>query len=78
MTYAKTIKQALTQPHVRRALNGLVGCPEGGWGETQQALQQIQNALPRREERDYSCRELISTALTLNHANRYAWRPEHS
>ena len=40
-TRKQSLKTALKNPAIRRALNGLVGCPAGGWGETAQAVRQL-------------------------------------
>ena len=72
-TRKQTIKTALTKPVIRRALNGLVGCPVGGWGETQQAMRRIVDELPHRQDRAYHVDDLVAAALVVNHADRYAW-----
>jgi len=70
-----TIKQALKTPAVRRALNGLVGCPAGGWGETEQAVNRIVEALPIFPMvRTWKVSDLINEALVLDHADRYQWK----
>ena len=71
---AKTIKTALKRPAIRRALNGLVGCPVGGWGETAQARRALVDELPLRALRNYSVGDLVEAALSLDHADRYCWR----
>lgn len=70
----KTIKGALKNKSIVRALNGLVGCPSGGWPETNQAFRQLREELPRREERNYTMFELVGHCLTVDHADRYAWK----
>lgn len=64
--------EADREPQVNRALAGLVGRPFGGWLETQQAIQDIREALPLRHHRSFSAAELIQATMTLDHANRYA------
>lgn len=61
-------------PHVARALNGLIGCPEGGWAETNQAISRLIEVLPPRQERTYTANDLICATMTLNSADRYVWR----
>lgn len=76
MTRRQSIGAALKSANIRRALGCLVGCPAGGWGETQQARRQVIEEIPHRELRSYSVDELISAALVLDHADRYRWRDE--
>ena len=59
---------------VCRAINGLDGCPVGGWGETDQAWRALLEALPRREERAYGASALVAAVLTEDHAGRYRRR----
>ncbi len=70
----QTIKQALQCTDIVRALNGLVGCPPGGWGETSQAIAELRGELPIRADRAYTWQELVEHALTEDHTGRYAWR----
>lgn len=70
--------QADREPQANRALAGLVGQPAGGWPETQQAIQAIREALPLRHNRTFSAAELIQATMTLNRANRYAWKEVQS
>lgn len=74
MAKKQTIKQALQCTDIVRALNGLVGCPTGGWAETSQAQAQLRGELPIRTDRAYTWQELVEHALTEDHAGRYAWR----
>lgn len=74
MTARQTLAFAVRVPSIRRALSGLVGCPQGGWGETVQAIDRIEAAIPLRENRDYTLTQLISHALTIDSAERYQWR----
>lgn len=73
---AHTIKQALACcQSVVAALSGLVGCPEGGWPETEQAKRRLVDALPFRTDRNYSASDLIESALVIDRTTRrYRWR----
>lgn len=71
---SKTIKQALKTATICRALNGLVGCPVGGWGETDQAMRRIADELPIKSARNYVVRDLVEAAMVVDHADRYQWR----
>ncbi len=73
-TKKQTIEQALRREPILRALGQLIGCPVGGWAETTQAMQRIDDELPRREERAYTRNGLIDAALTVDQADRYRWR----
>ena len=73
----QAIKQALCNKAIVRALNGLCGCPAGGWPQTDQAMRQLRDNLPRAVDRSYTLYELIDYALYVNHADRYEWRPKH-
>ena len=68
------IKKAIQAKDVVRALNQLVGCPDGGWPETKQAIRALAEALPALAERRYSVYDVIDAALCLDHADRYRWR----
>jgi len=70
----KSIKSAIKSADIKRALNGLVGCPAGGWPETQQARNCIIDALPIRADRSYSVDDLIAYAMIVDHADRYQFR----
>lgn len=61
---------------LHRAINGLVGCPIGGWGETDQARRRVVDELPRRSERDWTASQLIEAVLDEDYAGRYAWRED--
>ena len=61
---------------ISRAVNGLAGCPLGGWAETQQARAAIVEALPLRIDRAYTVDDLIAACLREGHAGRYEWRTE--
>jgi len=62
MAKQQTIEQALHSPSIRRAINELNGKPVGGWGETEQAMMAIHNAIPHREDRAYTTQELLARA----------------
>ena len=64
------------RPALARALNGLVGCPVGGWGETAQAMRRIADESPRLAEREWSVDDLVSRVLVPDYADRYRWRDE--
>lgn len=70
----QTIDRALTRPAIRVALNGLAGCPAGGWAETDQAMRRIADALPAKAQRSYTLYQLVAAAMRLDHADRYQWR----
>jgi len=61
----QTLKQAVLlastgkSRSLARASRALVGKPEGGWGETQQARSDILAELPHRSERTYTLGEFI-------------------
>lgn len=69
----QTIKQALANRNISMALNQLVGCPSGGWGETKQAEMQVWEAIPSKADREYTLRDLIEYALT-DGSGRWQWR----
>lgn len=60
------------EPQTVRALHGLVGLPGGGWGETRRAILEVDEALPRK--RSFTAAQLIAASLTLDYADRYAWK----
>jgi len=70
----QTIEKALQCTDIVRALNGLVGLPVGGWGETSRARAELRGELPVRDDRDYTWQQLVEHALTEDHTGRYAWR----
>ena len=76
MTRKQTLVGAVRDREIRIALNGIVGCPVGGWGETRQAVDRLRDAIPIRQYRAYTIAELIDHALCLDHADRYQWRVE--
>lgn len=57
-----------------RAATALDGCPVGGWGETQQAFQRLEDDLPLRSMRAYTIAEFVAAAYTVDHADRYRTR----
>lgn len=54
-----------------RAALVLDGCPVGGWGETQQAMQRLRELLPSREARSYSVEDFIDAVYRIDAADRY-------
>ena len=64
------------EPNGVRTLNRLVGLPSGGWPETREAKLEVREALPL--SRSFSAAELIAATMTLDHADRYAWREVQS
>ena len=64
------------EPNGVRTLNRLVGLPWGGWPETTKAELEVLEALPRA--RSFTAAELIAATMTLDHADRYAWREVQS
>lgn len=49
----------------------LTGCPVGGWPETRQAMLQISEHLPRRDERTYTLAEFIDATHGVIASDRY-------
>lgn len=74
-SYLRRLDSGL-EPNGVRTLNRLVGLPWGGWPETKQAELEVLEALPR--SRNFSAAELIAATMTLDHADRYAWREVQS
>ena len=72
-TMLRLIRTGRAVPVVR-ALNGLVGCPEGGWAETEQAWRRLQEELPEREHRSYTPGALVDACLQMDSAGRYEWQ----
>jgi len=70
----QSLKVALKNNSVRRAIGGLVGCPVGQWAETAQSMSRLRDDIPRRDARSYTVDELVAAALTIDHADRYQWR----
>lgn len=65
---------------IQAAVNGLVGCPVGGWGKTAQAMRRLCEELPTRSARSFTVWELVDSCLMevggdRYSAGRYAWRP---
>lgn len=74
-TNKQSIEQALRARKIRTALNQLVGCPVGGWGETDQAWRYLGDVVPWKTERDYTVAQLVDYALDGRGAF-YTWRNE--
>lgn len=62
------LKQWLSKEKNRAAVRrcGLGGCPEGGWGETEQARHRIVEVLPHRTERSFTVDEVIDSLYAVN------------
>lgn len=60
------------RPHLARALVALAGCPVGGWGETDQAMRRVADALPFRADRTYTLDGLLDATMRVDTADR--WR----
>jgi hypothetical protein len=54
--------------------HGLAGCPEGGWGETQQAMDRMRGELPF--ERAFTAREVIDALYLVDTNGRYQVRED--
>jgi hypothetical protein len=70
----QSIAMAMRSTKVRMALNQLVGCPRGGWPETQQALRQIQDTLCPGSARNFTVLALIDSQMVVDVSMRYRWR----
>ena len=68
--HRRAIAAALRAPAVQSALEGLVGCPVGGWPETRQAETRLGDELPR----GVRAREVIALALREDASGRYQRR----
>jgi hypothetical protein len=60
------------KPDCERALNSLVGLPEGGWADTQRAYRAIADELPRASS--FTAGQLVEQVMCLDHADRYQWK----
>ena len=72
----QTLTQAVHCPRILRALGQLSGCPEGGWGETTQALVEVEAACPHRDYRDYEVADLIRATTIVDDHGYYRMRRE--
>jgi hypothetical protein len=74
----ESLKQALKiiATGRRNSVWALVGCPDGGWGETMQAWRRVGDDLPHRTERSYTVVQLVEALYVLDHADRYRPREE--
>jgi len=76
MTTKQTLKQALylassgKSHSLTLAAGALSGKPEGGWPETQQALNHLRDELPAPGLRSYTASEFVAGAYTVD-ANGY-------
>jgi len=74
-TLRTAVRHARKEGHpLCRAINGLVGCPVGGWGETDQAMRQVREELPFRAERRYTLGDLIAAVVEEGLDGRYQRR----
>lgn len=78
MARKQTLRQAVSAVVADRIRLrcGLTGCPEGGWSETRQALERLEDELPAREDRAYAIQEFVVAVYQIDHAGRYEVRPE--
>lgn len=62
------LKKWLRSEKNRKAVRicGLAGCPEGGWGETEQAKLRIRDMLPNRDERSFTVDDVIDAMYRVN------------
>lgn len=72
----QTLRQALREPSITKAIQALVGCRVGRWAGMAHALFCLAAVLPPRNHRRFKIRKLLDTALTEDDAQRYAWREE--
>ena len=74
-TLRTAVRHARQEGHpLCRAINGMVGLPVGGWGETDQAMRAVREELPFRGERRYTLGEIISAVLEEAPNGRYRRR----
>ena len=69
-----SMNAALKWRGVQQALNGLDGCPVGGWGETDQAMRRIREELPFRQDRDWTLGDLVAREMEEDATGRWRWR----
>ncbi len=55
----------------RLRVDGLAGCPVGGWAETAQAMRRIEDELPHRSQRSYTLAQIVDALYAVDHADRY-------
>ena len=73
----QTLKQAVylaksgQSKSLASAANSLLGCPVGGWGETEQAMHRVREELPLRSQRDYTLADFVGAVYTTNSLDRY-------
>lgn len=74
-TLRTAVRHARKEGHpLCRAIEQLVGCPVGGWGETDQAMRQVREELPFRAERRYTLGDLIAAVVEEGPSGRYQRR----
>ena len=76
MSRPQSIVQAMQCVWIRRGLVGMIGCPVGGCGETDQARRRLAEMTPHRSERDYAVSDLIEYALYEDRSGRWAARDD--
>jgi len=67
-----SMSDALSWRGVQQGLNGLDGCPVGGWGETDQAMRRLREELPFRQDRDWTLGDLVAREMVEDSTGR--WR----
>lgn len=60
-----------------RAAVRLRHCPEGGWGDTTQAMRELADMLPMRSARSYTVRHFVSAAYRVDPAT-YRYQPREA
>jgi hypothetical protein len=70
----RTLQQAVLAYQRGELIGGLAGCPEGGWGDTQQARQQLLEQLPLRQLRSYTLEQLIDAVYYVDSCGKYRAR----
>lgn len=78
MAKTKNSKETLAQRLRIIDRNGLPGisldgCPVGGWAQTQQAMQRLEDSLPAADERNYTVAALVRACYREDSAGRYRW-----
>lgn len=67
-TLAQALELARTgkDRDLQRAARILHGLPEGGWGETQEAMRELEGHLPFDFQRDYTVAQFVAAAYTVS------------
>lgn len=71
-TPRQSLRRALRDPSIIRALHALDGCPFGSWAETDQAMRALRDSLPSKTGRTYTVCDLLDAALRVDNNDR--WR----